>query len=86
MLALGWVFFFLGWVMNIIFYGVHPCDVSLSPNSIREKLPHSLSIPIPKSPTSLSGSEMKHSDGKIKICLRLLLILSCTFQLLTADD
>ena len=64
MLALGWGFFFLGWVMNIIFYGVHPCDVSLSPTSIKDKLPNSLSLPIPTSPTSLKGSDMNPSDGK----------------------
>ena len=67
MLALGWGCFFLGWVMNLIFYGVHPCDVSLSPSSIREKLPD---IPIPQSPQPFNGNETYQENGKTQYIRR----------------
>ena len=64
MLVLGWASFFLGWLMNLIFYGVHPCEVSLTPASLKHKLPPSLSSPVPQSPAPFNNNVVNHRDGE----------------------
>ena len=38
MMAVGWMAFLVSWLMNILFYKVHPSAVDCSMKGVREKL------------------------------------------------
>ena len=37
MITIGWVSFFLSWLMNILFYAVHPSEVDMNLNRLKRK-------------------------------------------------
>ena len=38
MLTIGWLTFLAAWIMNILFYKVHPSAVDFSPKRMKEKM------------------------------------------------
>ena len=38
LILIGWVAFFLSWIMNILYYKLHPSDVDFSPKRFRYQI------------------------------------------------
>ena len=44
MIIIGWVAFFSAWMMNILYYKVHPSDVDFSPRRFRSQMVNLVSL------------------------------------------
>ena len=71
MMAVGWMAFMGSWLMNVLFYKVHPSSVDFSKKGMREKL----FIHVQGEKRYLPGYKKWESKGEIYCIVRISLIL-----------